>query len=529
MTERTQRLPNWFLIALGVACGAPLLANGFGVWFGFADSPPLTRLQEFQAISLHSLLEWTAVCVAFVTTLTAFSHYSIRRDVTTPIIGTALFYGGVLDAVHTLAMDHLLPLVADPTHFAPFMWGMSRMFHATIVAIGVAPFAVQANAGRYWAGWRSLVVVSIVFGLGAFSVVFICASIPNLPATIYPENFVPRPFDAIALMIYLLAGGLFLPQFYRQQPSLFSHGLMVSLAPHLLAQVYTAFFSYSQYDNAATVGQYLKILAYLTPFLGLLFDYTRAYKAEARLRTTEAMLQVAKTVQQSLLPQEAPTIPGYDLAAFSLPSGDVGGDYYDYISLNNGDWLLLVADVSGHDIGASILMSQTRAYLRAQAEAETDPGVIAGRLNRFLDRDIRDRRFVSLFLGRLTPATGKLTYVAAGHPGYVLTAKGQRQELLPTAPILGVTEEGLLPVETVFVTPGGTLALFTDGLPESRNPQGVLLGTQRVIGFLQAYNDQMAAPLAQSILKALRTYTRGLPPDDDLTLLVVKRAVETPR
>src|SRR5262249_38831621 len=153
----------------------------------------------------------------------------------------------------------------DDRHFVPFTWAMSRIFHAFILTAGAGMFvwrSKQAGPPKP-RGVRFIILVSIFYGLLADLLIQICAVAPTLPQTIFPNARIPRPYDAIALVIYLFGGGIVFPRFHRRHPSLFSHGLLVSLLPYLMSQAYAAFASSAQYDNALNISQYLKIVAHM--------------------------------------------------------------------------------------------------------------------------------------------------------------------------------------------------------------------------------------------------------------------------
>jgi phosphoserine phosphatase RsbU/P len=290
-----------------------------------------------------------------------------------------------------------------------------------------------------------------------------------LPKTVYPPPaVVHRPWDLIPLVLYLIAGGIILPRFHRLHPSLFSYGLMLSMVPNVVAQLYASFGSAALYGNAFNVADYLKLLAYLVPMVGLIFDYTRVYRIELAQRATETKLRVARDVLQGLLPESTPQIAGFDIAAVSTPADIVGGDYFDYVPMSNGCLGIVVADVSGHEIGASVLLSQTRAYLRALAYRHSDIDEIMTQLNRFLVTDVRQRWFVELFLVRIDPTRDSFSYAGAGHEGYLLNASGEVTKLQSTTTPLGVVDQ-----ETVScgpeteLGPSDILLVFTDGLVEA--------------------------------------------------------------
>jgi hypothetical protein len=138
----------------------------------------------FRAIegnSVHCLLEWTAATVAILTAALACVHYYLRKDLMTPIIGTALCFAGMIDVFHTLASMHLIGSVADRAEFVPFTWTVSRLFHSMILVLGTAPLAFRRSPGPPKHGPKFIALSAVLFGLAAYSVIIICASIPNLP------------------------------------------------------------------------------------------------------------------------------------------------------------------------------------------------------------------------------------------------------------------------------------------------------------------------------------------------------------
>lgn len=531
------RLPRRFVVAIAILCMLPMAMNLLGIRFELHRPTDLEgyprNVQEYynsayftlRGMLVHTLLEWTSCCLAIVTAFFTFFHYTIKKDVATPIIGTALLFSGLLDAFHVLAADQLIIFVSDTDYFVPFTWAISRIFHAVILTIGTG-MLVWRSPDRglpKHRGVRHIVLVSIFYGLLAYLLIQICAVTPDLPQTIFPGARIPRPYDAIALIVYLFGGGVVFPRFHRRHPSYFSHGLMVSLVPYLLSQSYAAFASDAQYDNALNISQYLKIIALLVPLAGLLCDYTQAFQAEATLRATEEKLRIAREIQRGLLPQGPPNIPGFAVAGFSSSAGAVGGDYYDYLSIQQGSWGLVIADVSGHDLGASLLMSQTRAYLRAVASGFNAADKIVSRLNQFLMHDVRDRRFVSLFFAHLDPKQKVMRYVAAGQNGHLFRADGRVKTLEVTGPLLGVIDEPQTMSGEFTIKVGEMILLFTDGIAEATSPRGEQFGNDRIFQIVRRYADQPPAEILQEIEKAAIEFRGNRPIDDDVTILMLKR------
>jgi serine phosphatase RsbU (regulator of sigma subunit) len=348
---------------------------------------------------------------------------------------------------------------------------------------------------------------------------------PSLPVSVYSgAKAVHRPWDLVPLFLYLFAGSLVFPRFYRFQPSLFSHAIMVSVVPSLAAQMHAAFRSTQLYDNDFNISLYLKIVANLVPMTGLILDYTRAYRNEVMLQLTEEKLRVARGVQLGLLPKNPPSIPGFDIAGISLPAEAVGGDYFDYLPMSDGCIGVVVADVSGHEIGGAILMAQTRAYLRALAQTRADIGGILARLNRFLLEDVQNKWFVTLFFARLNPKTHAFSYAAAGHASYLFHGDGSLETLIATTTPLGIDEsDKILFAPEQPMEPGEILLLLTDGIPEAKSSAGKYFGIERVAEVIGQHRDRPARNIVDALFESLREFAGNGSFLDDVTAVVVKR------
>jgi phosphoserine phosphatase RsbU/P len=530
-------LPWQLLVAVVTICLIPAIANLVG--FNFSASPIALKTAKMEpdelnqamlalrGVFLHVILEWTSVCLALVTGACSLLHYSLRRNLATPILGISLVVTGLIDAFHTLAAFHMISGVADSTQFIPFTYALSRICHATILGVGAA-FALggrqQLSVEPTLKNLRTLLAVGVIVGMGAYSLIYICANVPNLPQTIFPNSIVCRPWDAAALVVYMIAAGFLIPRLMAREPSLFTQGMSVSLIPLMVGEAYVAFHSREQFDNAFNIAQGLKILAYLVPLTGLLIDYTRAYQQEAELLATRATLEIARKIQQGLLPSQSPIIPHYEIFGFSTPAGAVGGDYFDYLNLKSGETGVVVADVSGHDVGASILMAQTRAYLRAEADASPEGHRLITRLNSFLSHDVNDRRFVSLFYFALNPHTHQLSYVAAGQMGYRISTHGAVHPLQITSPVLGIVDGDVPRGPTLELKPGELLLVFTDGLPETVSAtSGKAFGNEGIFDIARKHLDASPNQLAQLILAAVTSFSEKPVPADDLTMIILKR------
>jgi serine phosphatase RsbU (regulator of sigma subunit) len=248
-------------------------------------------------------------------------------------------------------------------------------------------------------------------------------------------------------------------------------------------------------------------------------------QAEQRVQARQQELLVAHKIQQSLLPRAAPVVPGFDIAGASGPAHETGGDYFDFLPLPDGALGLVVGDASGHGVGAALLIAETRAYLRALAQAHADLRTVLAQTNRRFIEDVADYYFVTLFFARLDPTARSLLYVSAGHPtGYLLGPDGQvRARLKSTGWPLGVEAGADFPAAPpLALQPGEVLLLLTDGILEVRSPAGVLFGSGRALDVVRARRREPAGAIADALLAAVRDFAGGQPLDDDCTALVLK-------
>ncbi len=280
----------WVVIAI---CVLPFILNLFGMDFGTTkvqlDIPALSEMQQYQVVDTlhnklsgsftHTILEWSAFCIAIFTVMLAFVHFSIVRDITTPIIGLVLFFAGIMDAFHTLAADRLIEVVADNRDLIPFTWAICRLFNAFIMIIGVGVFLMKGSKKRK-GGIRFVSVVGVTLGVVAYIIIHICATREILPQTMFADSIISRPYDMAPLILFIFAGVFIYPRFYKQSPSLFSYFIIVSMIPDVATQAYMAFGSTALFDNCFNIAHFLKIVAYMVPLMGLLLEYALTYNKE---------------------------------------------------------------------------------------------------------------------------------------------------------------------------------------------------------------------------------------------------------
>jgi phosphoserine phosphatase RsbU/P len=234
-------------------------------------------------------------------------------------------------------------------------------------------------------------------------------------------------------------------------------------------------------------------------------------------------LQVARAVQQRLLPQQTPRVATLSCAARCQESGAVGGDFYDFLDLGPGRLGLVVADVSGKGVAAAIVMAHLSAALRTLTPPLShDLAGLARQLSALLIDATGSQHYVTLFLAVYSENDRSLRYVNCGHlPPILRRASGGVEWLEPTAPVIGLIESfGAVRRETVL-HPGDTLLVYTDGLTETVGPGGEELGSPRLLASLQEHALLDAPELVDELLDARRNFAAGSE-RDDITVLVAQ-------
>jgi sigma-B regulation protein RsbU (phosphoserine phosphatase) len=264
-------------------------------------------------------------------------------------------------------------------------------------------------------------------------------------------------------------------------------------------------------------------------FAGALARQTQAALEGARLHQVrlekerqDRDLQIARGIQQSLFPRSAPEVEGFEVVADSRSCFQVGGDYYDFIPLEEGRLGLVVADVSGKGTPASLMMASVHAWLQATA-GTARPTQVLERLNRFLYATTQTSRYVTLFYGELDPAGRRLAYVNAGHvPPYVRRTSGGEERLNVGGPVLGLLDDVTLEVGEVQFGAGDLLAVVTDGVTEALGPGGEEFGDERVRRALAGSAGQGAAASLSALVAAVDAWAGAAGCTDDLTALILR-------
>lgn len=236
-------------------------------------------------------------------------------------------------------------------------------------------------------------------------------------------------------------------------------------------------------------------------------------------------LKIAQSIQESLLPSVVPDNFEYDWMGWNKPCDEAGGDYYDLIELPNAQWAIAIGDVTGHGIGAALLMATARAFIKALAGKSHTISEMMNELNRLMACDMGGERFITLFYCELDTQKMTLRYANAGHQYPILYRHEQKtfEALGSTGIPLGMIqdseyEEG----EEVKVYSGDILVLSTDGITEAMNPQGEQFGEERLNEVVLKNHDKSANQIIKNFSDELQKFSQSTNWRDDVTLVVVK-------
>jgi serine phosphatase RsbU (regulator of sigma subunit)/anti-sigma regulatory factor (Ser/Thr protein kinase) len=244
-------------------------------------------------------------------------------------------------------------------------------------------------------------------------------------------------------------------------------------------------------------------------------------RAEARERERIAQeLRVARLIQQTLLPREVPTVPGWGITPYYEPAREVGGDFYDFISLSNGHLGLVIADVTDKGVPAALVMAMTRSVLRAAATRLEAPGAVLARVNDMLVPDIPPNMFVTCFYAVLDPQTGHLRFANAGHDvPYWRTTAGAVRELRACGMPLGLMDGMIYEEGEAWLSAGDHVLLHSDGLVEAHNPRREMFSFER-LATLVGESEYGGQSLVDLLLTELTQFTGAeWVQEDDITLV----------
>jgi phosphoserine phosphatase RsbU/P len=287
-------------------------------------------------------------------------------------------------------------------------------------------------------------------------------------------------------------------------------GLIYVDSPHLIRE-------FSRED--------LNLLTVMANVAAIRIEHARLNEIEEAERAMAKDMQQAAIIQQRLLPEKAPKVAGLDIAGRTKACRTVGGDYYDYLVFPDGRIGVLVGDVAGKGMPASLLMSSLQARVQVLFEDGDDLARKIGRLNKAVSANCPDNRFITFFMGVIDPKTGELVYTNAGHnPPVVVRADGEFETLTGAGGVI----LGILPLATyqearTTLNPGDVLVLFSDGVTEAADPSDDEYGEERLGALVARMKDRPSEEIVEAIHSTVAAFTQGAPAADDITVVVARR------
>ena len=249
----------------------------------------------------------------------------------------------------------------------------------------------------------------------------------------------------------------------------------------------------------------------------------RAAQVQERERI-EQELQVARQIQQELLPESVPELDGWQIATYYGPAREVGGDFYDFVDLSGGRLGLIVGDATGHGMPAALVMATTRGMLRAVVQSLESPGEVLARVNEALAADIPPSTFVTCFYGILDPKSGRFIYANAGHNLPCRRHNDQADELSARGMPLGLMIGTGYEEKQAVLESGDSILFYSDGLVEAHDPQREMFGFPR-LRRLVAEHDAEERSLVDILMDELRSFAGdSWEQEDDITLVTLRRS-----
>jgi serine phosphatase RsbU (regulator of sigma subunit) len=277
-------------------------------------------------------------------------------------------------------------------------------------------------------------------------------------------------------------------------------------------------------DFTVQYGQeQLEILTLLANMAAVKITNARLLETEqSRLRMTQE-LATATRIQRTLLPDAPENLPGWDCVARLVTCHEVGGDLYDFHLRRDGRLLFVLGDVSGKGMGAAMLMSSVVSSARVLYDSCSGPDEIAQRLNSVMHRGTEAGHFVTMFFGDLDLASGKLTYVNAGHNAPLLVDANGVRDLPADGVPIAILPDFPYASRTVDLGPGELFALFTDGIPEAQRGEEFFGDERLVAAFRELHASPTLEDVAEGVVRKVEGYLGGAPRSDDVTLLLLRR------
>jgi len=255
-------------------------------------------------------------------------------------------------------------------------------------------------------------------------------------------------------------------------------------------------------------------------------ENSRLFEEEQALQRMQEELRLAFELQVNLLPKLPPTITGYDIAGRSRPARQVGGDYFDFIEVQQDHVAFCLGDATGKGMPAAMLMANLQATIRGQAKVSASVSDCLQRANTMLYHSTSAEKFATLFFGCLDTSSHRFCFANAGHcPPILMDAAGAARRLTQGGMVLGCLEDSAYSDDAVKLQPGDVLTLFSDGVTEAMNGMDEEFGELRLEAIIRDNREQPAEALIEAVFRSVCEHAGGRAQADDMTAVVIKRCV----
>jgi len=280
--------------------------------------------------------------------------------------------------------------------------------------------------------------------------------------------------------------------------------------------------------NKKTVEGYTsddqRLLSIIATQSAQVIENARLYEQEQELRNIQHEMQLARDIQINLLPREQPQLSGYDIAGMSFPAKEVGGDYFDFIPIDDQKLAVCLGDVSGKGIAAAMLMANLQAIIRGQTLLNLSPKECLRHSNKLLYRSTDRQKFATLFYGILDDQQHELCFANAGHNRPILFKTGKLPAAIETSGIALSFLENVSYGETIVsFNPGDVLLIYSDGITEAMNKNYEEFGEEKLTELVHQNIELSAKALIEKVIQAVKVHAADQSQFDDMTISIIKR------
>ena len=255
----------------------------------------------------------------------------------------------------------------------------------------------------------------------------------------------------------------------------------------------------------------------------------RLAQLERRLQEQDSTVRLASRIQLELLPSSPPAVSGYEIAGRTIPAQTVGGDYFDFIPIDDQRLAICLGDIAGKGLPASLLMANLQASIRGQALWNPSACDCLSRSNKLLFRSTDPGKYATMFYGVLNTQSHRLGYSNAGHnPPLLFAGARAPSQLAGGGTVLGLFEDSVFAEEVAPMRPGSLLVIYSDGITEAFDARGEEFGLERLETVVGEHPNASAGQLIDRILTAVNTHANDVPQADDMTLVVIRRDTDAP-